>query len=56
MTRKLIFQRCRKAVKHEEVTFDVMGDSCGWNMKALILTTGIKSEDILYSSFSSEVL
>lgn len=52
----MIFQRCRKADKHEEVAVDVKGDSCGWNMKALILTTGIKTEDILYASFSSEVL
>ena len=49
------FNRCRKATKDEEVTVDVKGDSCGWNMKTLILTTGIKIEDMVCSSFSSEV-
>lgn len=35
---------------------EVKGDSCGWNMKSLTLTTGIEAGDVLYASFGSEVI
>lgn len=38
-----------------EEDVEIKGDSCGWNVKALTLTTGIENKDILYASFSSEV-
>ena len=30
-------------------------DRCDWNIRSLLLTTGITVQDILYTSFSSEV-
>lgn len=40
---------------HRKAGGDIHGECCGKNVKTIQLVTGILEEDVIYSSFSSEV-
>ena len=47
---------CKNSTKEGDMQLYVTGDNrCGWNMVAVMNTTGLKMRDIIYAQFQPEV-